>query len=693
MHNPYPSLTLTNASTPLITPTNNFQNLTKRPKLRAEETVINPSTPSRNETALQRQSRSKSTGNTEWSDASSVALTSTPRTDVTISDIEPEILSDNESAKTTTELDLSDSESEERMLDPKAYFSKLKGLVEEVFENSALKYLRTINSNLPIISHPMEPTSIEILNEDLFSLRITGSQPFTDIDEEAVLQLCHRLRWRELFHLFECRNMITRVCVNLKRLQAAGFCGDFFSLLVQDQNRDRVTRLIPLSLSAIYELEQLFESSLSRIVYDLSANPAARGTDSATLAAHHTTSEDDNLCLYRQTESLSNECLAILALLDLEGIPVGQFPLIWRQTVHILDLAVLSYAGAHIERIDENYLNITMDSIPVFGPFAKDLCLSKPQIYMKRRRLECLDKFLGAKEVWVFHSGSRNICKEHLYLSTDAQTLGDIWGPLWKSTQTPEPNYIYEYQIGNGCIVPWTPGRIIDSSPKTSPRQSEVLCHWVSFRERGVKDIDCGQHNLTKKFFTSSDTLLIGVESCGLQVNEECIPSISYLERLKTELRERGSLKHPRTHRARRYKDSHSIQVQASALGLASVAGTVMYKRRGGHSMKDTLVERWRNGCRNPIELEAFSGVEVSLCTQNARRRRLLQLLSSQTMRKYLKGISFELDKEACQKEFFNALRSPKAFRKFWGENCAWRKNIGDAILYCLDAFAGDRRQ
>jgi hypothetical protein len=66
----------------------------------------------------------------------------------------------------------------------------------------------------------------------------------------------------------------------------------------------------------------------------------------------------------------------------------------------------------------------------------------------------------------------------------------------------------------------------------------------------------------------------------------------------------------------------------------------VTYKRRKGQNIKDTLVERWRNTKnRNPGKLEAFYGVEVSLCTHNARRRRLLELLNSTTMRKYLKGM------------------------------------------------------
>jgi hypothetical protein len=129
----------------------------------------------------------------------------------------------------------------------------------------------------------------------------------------------------------------------------------------------------------------------------------------------------------------------------------------------------------------------------------------------------------------------------------------------------------------------------------------------------------------------------------------------------------------------------------------------VTYKRRKGQNIKDTLVERWRNTKnRNPGKLEAFYGVEVSLCTHNARRRRLLELLNSTTMRKYLKGmrkctqakteltpqiigIHFDWISDECESAYFDSLSSRRTFRKFWNTRRDWRQSAGEAISVCLD--------
>lgn len=80
--------------------------------------------------------------------------------------------------------------------------------------------------------------------------------------------------------------------------------------------------------------------------------------------------------------------------------------------------------------------------------------------------------------------------------------------------------------------------------------------------------------------------------------------------------------------------------------------------------MKNALVERWRNGCRNIAELEMFTGVELSLCTRNTRRRRLWQVLCSQTMCDFLRAISFEWSDDACEAAYFKTLENPKKFRR-----------------------------
>ena len=116
----------------------------------------------------------------------------------------------------------------------------------------------------------------------------------------------------------------------------------------------------------------------------------------------------------------------------------------------------MSYAGAHVQAFNEDYLGTALEEFDVPGPFASGFYSSPSQIVMRRRGLECLDEFLGHNGVSVFHSGTESMDEQRLYLSTDVETLADIWGPLWKTIQNSEPSQIQAYNIGNGRIVPWS---------------------------------------------------------------------------------------------------------------------------------------------------------------------------------------------------------------------------------------------
>ena len=638
------------------------------------------------------------------SDASRIPSGSTLRTDVTMSD--QEILNDSDGPDLLSEEDLPDVELgndfEQRMLDPKEYFLKLRDLEAGAVENSAIRHYKHYQDGTSTSESP--PLS-SVSYTDIFNPCITLDVSSSSSTNNTVLETCHQLEWQELFHLLECSNLSTRIYKNLHRLQDARFCDNTFSLLVKDLCRDRVVRLVSLRISDIHQLSQTFESSLSNVLRSVMPGPSKHDSSqpsekflsstiygierSSQTRASASVPESYNCLLHAHTKVLTIHCRSILDILGLGNTTDNQPALIWRQVVHILDLVVVSYAGAHIEAFDKNYLGRKMEGFDVLGPFSGGLCSSPSQVVMRRRRLECLDEFLGKTEVWVFHSRTDDLNKQRLYLSTDVETLADLWGPLWKTVRSSEPGRIHEYNVGNGCIVPWNLGCDDKSLPSNlSVNSSEVFCHWISFRQRKPEDIEFHQRNLTKRYFDSTDSLLIGARpEIGLQVNRAYIPTLSRLAHLKTKFRERGALRHPRTQRSKRYKDSHAVQVQGSAMGLVSIADTITYKRRVGFSMKDALLERWRNGTRNPLELEAFSGVEISLCTLNARRRRLLQLLNSRTLRKYLKGISFVWDDEACETCYFKALQSPRAFRTFWREHRPWRKNVGDAVSECLDAL------
>jgi len=140
------------------------------------------------------------------------------------------------------------------------------------------------------------------------------------------------------------------------------------------------------------------------------------------------------------------------------------------------------------------------------------------------------------------------------------------------------------------------------------------------------------------------------------------------------------------TARQTRYKDAQTVQVQGGGLGL-TVGNTLTYKRREGHTWKDALVERWRDPkLRNPVPLEHYTGLMISSCTKNAKRVRLLDVLATDTMKIFLKGISFSWE-EGLESRYYRALKGPKSFRRLWDDARA-RANIGDAISICLDVLA-----
>ena len=81
--------------------------------------------------------------------------------------------------------------------------------------------------------------------------------------------------------------------------------------------------------------------------------------------------------------------------------------------------------------------------------------------------------------------------------------------------------------------------------------------------------------------------------------------------------------------------------------------------------MKDALIVFWRHGDRNSSDLEGYLEVKVSLCTRNARRRSLLHILASSTMRNYLGSSSFPWMTKSLENEYLRCLRSHRSFASF----------------------------
>lgn len=169
-----------------------------------------------------------------------------------------------------------------------------------------------------------------------------------------------------LLHLISCRNIILWVLESVEAMGKASYCGIHISMLVIDNTRDDVARLLPIECSKIKQLAKAFEACL----YDvLSLHPSMPLFDTEMPIAN----------------GVSEVCRDILSELGL-NVPVKHFTELWRCAVHALDVAVLSYAGAHTQFLGGTRFN----SITLPGPF-----LEAQYFMFRRRSFLCLGEFLG----------------------------------------------------------------------------------------------------------------------------------------------------------------------------------------------------------------------------------------------------------------------------------------------------------
>lgn len=742
--------------------------------------------------------------------------------------------SEDEASSEKSESDLNDNnndllyddleEQDQRFSNSSMYIETLEQLEQQVYNRSALKYW----SSWQIDNGP----NTELRRDSLMDFLEVTIPP----SKAAEIVRLFDASGSDLFLQWAaCRSVLLNARENIKLLENAGYCRKFFSIISLDPDRPEIARLRSISIANVDQLVSEFE-----IVFQKITQPENGQTSITSLLS----------------DGHVDTCRLILdevGLIPEETIPIES---LWRQTVHLLDLGVISYAGAHIERIDEKYIGKEISEIPLFSQIAiigtklngrgtirvnqfepavinvlptqsafinighstpgimesrssksslssvkphasganstflglksntrsskadpnaktyaevkagekihtelepdKWYSLSvKPQmpvaleikpdtsaciditpnsnadagevhrgifqiriqsekslnieikpsrieivergtrqfLSLQRRRLRCLNRFLGSQEIWAFgqpttETGNKDTAVEanRLCLSTNIESLSDVWGPAWAVKESESQSQINSYHIGNGVIVPWSDASDHASISAPAESRKEVFCHWTSYRDEN--DVNRSEHqNLdARNYFLPEDVLVIGADN-GLRVNEDCKASVGYM---KDALRRKNALRIPRTSHPRRYIDGYTVQVNASGAGFGSIGGTITYKRRIGFSMKDALVERWRNGRRNLADLEIFAGLEISLCTMNARRRRLWQILSSRTMHDFLKANWFEWKNEACETAYYEALADIKQFRcrfrNLWS-NVSYRANIGDAISVCLDAL------
>ena len=575
-----------------------------------------------------------------------------------------------------------------RISDPVEYFSRLQVLAHLTYEHSTLRiykshWPRTIaekeNDFEPC---PGYPQSSELMLED-----------FEPLSDSHVIRICqdlcvfHNSFANDLLEILECRNVSAQTYLNLKKLQLDGFCVQKFSMLMIDPCRHDVARLLPIDIQQILQLLMETDSVLRRAAefarHAPSKNPPAqmlleqafKEQDNSLLSVPCCTTFLRALGLPLASPADTSINLSILACMTL--------------VVHTLDLAVASYAGAHLSRFDEEYLGEEIDTLDIPSPFTSRHSSQVPFMKLSRCQLQCLDSFHNSQPLWVFSSSDWKP-RGHLFLSTKIEDFADIWGPLWKVVDTEMNDSYTRYVVGNGSIYKYKPER-------ATPRllENESLCHWISNTNLEVGSDDSPNTekpifpDILNESFDGNETLLIGAVAAGCERLATKTNCNFDLEHSRSTLDNVGRIQMLGTVKEHTYKDSETYQLQAGHSGM-NVSASKQYKRRG-QSLKQAFVELWTTTpeLRDPRLLEDFYGLEISLCTQNAQRVQLGRILGLRSMIRYLRSFRW---KTGCAKQaYFDALEEFRddgdALQHAWERNNEYQEDFGRAVLVCLKAL------
>ena len=392
-------------------------------------------------------------------------------------------------------------------------------------------------------------------------------------------------------------------------------------------------------------------------------------------------------------------------------------------TLERVDLAILSYESAHMAMASlPGSFGSLEEHTSVIAPRFQPLHLPERSIpsYIMRLPLQCLAPLVDHRNVWVFCDERQSVTGRY-YLSTEINTFADVWGPVWKVPHNLDPNMIAKYNVGAGSIVPWPKGSV----PHPPLAENQRLCHWTSNVDLHDNDeessvsssklsnakeysVTTGLKALGSTFngsieerldvntqerpFRGSETLLIGVKADTQLTWRTCD---CHPDTLKRYLKEAGRLSHMLASKSYCYIDSQQASLVIGSHGIQT-GRSVTYKTVKEDPLKIGLLTMWENqpGSRDPREFENFWGVAVSLCTMNARRVRLVELLGEKSVLSLLKHHPWS-DQDAeggsqRRRRFFKAVRSsdPRALGDLWDQNPPWRKDLGDALLLCLRVLA-----
>ncbi|KAL4755606.1 uncharacterized protein BDW70DRAFT_165323 [Aspergillus foveolatus] len=442
--------------------------------------------------------------------------------------------------------------------------------------------------------------------------------------------------------LSQSLQVLTGANQNYQRLLAGCYCADAFIVIITNQQRRNVACLVRIPGDEILTIQRLLASGNTALCLDKLRN----------WGFHQS---------HANIQAIKDENDRLVALASV----IAKF----------IDLAIVSFSGAHLEPFDEKFLGVSN--------IAVSLCDS---LVLHRRSLSCLDECLGRQPVWVFEDvgPERPNAWYPMYVSTTISDLHDIWGPVWVSlpvvegkeerkSQPPWSGPVVSYNIGRGRIIPWQQQR---DEPEAI--DNEFLAHWTT-NECDLNNVSAFPPSSREPRFLIGATRLSVNESCGLKVDQWTL-SVRSFQRLEV----------PGTRASKREQDAQTFTIGYNAFGVTA-GYQEQWKRRSGSTLKDRALVSWINEpeARNPSIMADHLAVEISACSGNARRQRLIRILACQTIRNYLRSIMLIWDHTEAEELYFRALkdRNARAFEKLYLARPDLRGCFGRAVARSLDVL------
>ncbi|CAG7920132.1 unnamed protein product [Penicillium olsonii] len=376
-------------------------------------------------------------------------------------------------------------------------------------------------------------------------------------------------------------------------LRSQGFCGYLTSIVVEQQDRDNVAAIFPVSSEWVEWL--VWRSS------------------------HFDNKDLDLMAKYRIQKilNLNESHFTDLSITDSLKILCS-----------ILSVGLLSFSGSHVCPFDAN----------LWGRQVEDIHIGLAGYAFRPRKLACLDEFIGGP-AWVLGKTSSSQKTPNslpgdgetvqrpqqgtdddslkrdpgMKVSLSVEQFDELWGPI--SLVGGFTNYGLAIRTERGFIVP-----LPHDQQSESPHKRTIECHWAVDLPQYISEACLlGDHSgvPVSSSLHRTSRLVIGTDTnaeIGLSVNEKCKSSISSIQRQIA-----GRLQYPGTCKAKYVTDGLDIQFGG---GQYITGGLVRkFKRMPARTLRAMLLEH----CRNPDTqlvplLRIRVGLEVSACTGNAQR-------------------------------------------------------------------------